>query len=142
MAEPQNIDMFGDAMTCDPADLVARGGAAARDTSKWPQRMVELFDIQYHYNIKTLGQDEEAAAKDAAERVVLIAGYLGGRMLYLPRGDELRRHLRNSTMFKLAGRLSHAQLATAYRLTERQVYDILEEQTRLFRDRFQGKLFE
>lgn len=43
-----------DALTCDPLDLIERGGDALSDISRWPQRLRELFDIEYRYSLRSM----------------------------------------------------------------------------------------
>lgn len=133
-----NLELF-DAMSCDPADLVDKGNVSAIDKAKWPERLRELFDINLAYN-RRLGMDDEQAAKDAAERVVLVAAYAGGRGIYLPNSDSLRRAVRDAQIHALQGR-DIEWLSRHFKLTPAQIYAIIAEQTRLVRDRIQGKLF-
>lgn len=129
-----------DPMQCDPLELVERGGAAAREMARWPQRLVELFELHRAFNLRR-GMDPDRAAVDAAERVVLIAEYLGGRPVYLPRGDAIRRAVRDATIYASQG-VPVEELARRHGMAVASVYEILEEQRRMFVDRMQGKLFE
>jgi Mor family transcriptional regulator len=135
--QPQLFDV----MTCDPADLLDKGGDALLEMRKWPQRLVELFQVMEAYN-RRQKMDPEAAARDAAERVVLIADYQGGRPQYLPKSDEIRRGVRDALIFRFSGRIKVEQLADQFGLTTAMIYQIIAEQTALFRARLQGRLFD
>jgi Mor family transcriptional regulator len=140
MTQPSQAGMF-DAMNCDPLELVERGSDVLREMHKWPQRLVEFVDLMRAYNIRA-GMDEDRASTDAVDRVALIAGYLGGRAIYLPNDDTLRRALRDAQIFALQGKRDVEELARAFDLTPAQVYAVLAEQRALYVNRVQGRLFD
>ena len=134
-------EMF-DPIAADAFDVAKFGAADMHEARhRWPQRLVELYDVALAYN-RRLGMDDDAAERDAVERTFLIADYIGGRLLYVPSGEKLRLAVRDLQIYRAHGRRSVADLARAHGLTEQQVYNIIGAQTRLVRDRLQGKLFE
>lgn len=128
------------ALTCDPLDLIERAGDVVTDRARWPQRMTELFDVLYAYNVR-LGMQADTAAPDAAERTFLIADYLGGSVVYLPRGDALRRAVRDAEAYRRHTGNNTEQLAREYGMTTTKFYELIaREKARRIR-RLQGRLF-
>lgn len=128
------------ALTCDPLDLIERAGDVVTDRARWPQRMTELFDVLYAYNLR-LGMQADTAAPDAAERTFLIADYLGGSVVYLPRGDALRRAVRDAEAYRRHTGNNTEQLAREYGMTTTKFYELIaREKARRVR-RLQGRLF-
>lgn len=128
------------ALTCDPLDLIERAGDVLTDRARWPQRMTELFDVLYAYNVR-LGMQADTAAPDAAERTFLIADYLGGSVVYLPRGDALRRAVRDAEAYRRHTGNNTEQLAREYGMTTTKFYELIaREKARRLR-RLQGRLF-
>ena len=83
-----------------------------------------------------------AGARELAERLVLeIANYLGGRPVYLPRGDALKRALRDRRIWRDSGKVPPDDLATREGLCLQQVYKIVGEMRALEKRRRQPGLF-
>jgi len=131
-------EMF-DALTCDP--VIERGGEVLADKARWPQRLIELYDVLFAYARKA-GFDDEAAARDASARAVLIADYLGGSVVYLPRGDALRKAVRDSEAYHRHDGPNTEQLAREYGISTTQFYGLLARERRRRTRVLQGKLFE
>lgn len=132
-------EMF-DALTCDPLDLIERGGEVLADKARWPQRLVELYDVLFAFARKT-GLDEETAARDASARAVLIADYLGGSVVYLPRGDALRKAVRDSEAYRRHDGRNTDTLAREYGMTTTKFYELLAREKRRRVRTLQGQLF-
>lgn len=125
----------------DPFDLVERCSADLPEKNRWPERLAELYDVMFAYNRKLKMGDEEAA-RDAEARTILVAEYQGGAALYLPRGDELRRAVRDRRIYRVANRRNIEAIAREAGLTPKAVYEILKrERARQIR-KLQGRLFE
>jgi len=131
-------DLF-DALTCDPLDLIERGGAALADRTRWPQRLTELFDIELAFSRRTMANGD--AAEDAAARTILIADYLGGSVIYLPRGGALRQAVRDALIYTRFTGANHDALAREFGLTTAAVYKILQRETARRKSKMQGRLF-
>ena len=135
-----NLELFN-ALTCDPMDLIEHAGDALTDRSRWPARLQELFDIEYRYSLRTLSDD--AAAQDAAARTFLIADYVGGSALYVPRGDALRLAVRNAEIYaRYRGTANHSALAREYGVTEPHLYEIVAAEKKRQIAKRQGRLFQ
>ncbi|MDC8012914.1 Mor transcription activator family protein [Tahibacter soli] len=133
-------EMF-DALTCDPLDLIERGGEVIADKSRWPQRLVDLYDVLFAYARKT-GADAETAARDASARAVLIADYLGGAVVYLPRGDAMRKAVRDSEAYRRHDGRNTNVLAREYGMTTTKFYELLARERKRRLRKMQGRLFQ
>ncbi|MDC8015180.1 Mor transcription activator family protein [Tahibacter soli] len=128
-------------MTCDPLDLIERGGEVLADKARWPQRLVELYDVLFAYARK-IGFDDEKAARDASERAVLIADYLGGSVIYLPRGDALRKAVRDSEAYRRHDGRNTDALAREYGMKTTKFYELLARERKRRLRTLQGELFK
>lgn len=138
MADEQLLDP----MTCDAMDLLLQFHADLPPKDRWPPMLRHLVQVLVAYNERALKMTPKQAADDAIERVVLIAHYLGGRYVYLPRGDVLRRAARDAVIYRLSERgLQAPELADMFRLGVNAVWDICARERRLEVGRLQGKLF-
>lgn len=130
-----------DALTCDPLELIERAGTVLDDKTRWPQRLVELFDVLFAYHTKRRGLNEDDAARDASAQAILIADYLGGAVVYLPRGDALRKAVRDSEAYRRHNGRNTEELAREYGMTTTKFYELIaREKARRVR-KMQGRLF-
>jgi Mor family transcriptional regulator len=93
--------------------------------AKVPSILVELTDVlESHFTHNSLSNDPHA---DAEAVIALLAEHFGGRALYLPRGDSLRRWQRDCRIAaeRHAG-VSIDDLAQRHRLSTRQIRFILD----------------
>jgi Mor family transcriptional regulator len=130
-----------DALTCDPLELIERGGDVLDDRTRWPMRLVEIYDIEFAYSLRQ-GLDRDAAARDAAARTILIADYIGGSSIYLPRGDELRRAVRDSEVYTRHRGSNHDALAREIGMTSTKLYELIAREKARRTRKLQGRLFE
>ena len=135
----EQCSMF-DALTCDPMELIEKGGSALHDVSRWPQRLQELFDIERRYSARSMPSDHAAA--DAGARTMLIADYLGGSAIYLPRGDALRKAVRDAMIYARFNRTSNMDaLAREFGVTTPHLYEIVAREKARDKANRQGILF-
>lgn len=124
----------------DPEAAAAQAEALADATERgrWPLRLVELADIAE----AALARHPGATTREQAERLVMeIANYLGGRPVYLPRGDALKRALRDRRIWRDSGKLSPDELSTREGVCLQQIYKIIGEMRALEKRRRQPGLF-
>jgi Mor family transcriptional regulator len=140
MSQASQGSMF-DALTCDPLDLIERGGDALNDRTRWPAKLAELYDIEYQCGLRR-GLPPDEAATDATARTIMIADYLGGSSVYLPRGDELRRAVRDSEVFRRHRGNNHEELAREIGMTSTKLYELIAREKRRRQRKMQGRLFE
>jgi Mor family transcriptional regulator len=124
----------------DPMDLLSHLGDRVPDRRLWPENLANLFEVMQAYNLRQR-LDPLAAALDARDRCIVLGEYCGGRQYYIPTGEPLRIALRDAIIFHESRRGNNRAMAKRFGLTERQIFHIVAEQTRLFIELRQGKLF-
>ena len=130
-----------DALTCDPLELIERAGTVLDDKTRWPQRLVEIYDVLFAYNSRRRYAGVDEAARDATAQAILLADYLGGAVVYLPRGDALRKAVRDSEAYRRHNGRNTEELAREYGMTTTKFYELIaREKARRLR-RMQGRLF-
>ena len=107
---------------------------------KWPEILVQLLDNAAR-TITQYGVDPEKAEQLAMEVVRGQAMLFGGMQIYLPKGDDLKRALRDREIYRQAGRIDVAILARQYNLSMKQIWEIQRTQRELHIQRIQTTLF-
>jgi len=131
-------DLWGTPTGLAAIELIERGTLDVPEDRWAPMlaAMVAVLESTY----RRLGVGDAQAAKLATAGVLAQAEYAGGRMLYLPRGDRLRKALRDAEIYHRARRGNIRQLAEEYGLTDIHVYRICREQKELHLSKVQGRL--
>ena len=136
--EHQN-DLLGDeSYSSDLLDHLPDDTPEAR--GKWPKDLVALCDI-YAQELASLGIEEQQARKISLRLLMAQANYGGGRVFYLPKGDAIRRAVRDHNIWTEFNGRNHQELARQHNLTVPRVYNILAEQKALHVSRNQPQLF-
>ena len=107
---------------------------------KWPEILVQLLDNAAR-TITQCGVDAEKAEQLALEVVREQAMLFGGMQIYLPKGDDLKRALRDREIYRQAGRIDIAILARQHNLSMKQIWEIQRTQRELHIQRIQPTLF-
>jgi len=106
----------------------------------WPKLLAELVDVLAdHLEVHQQMVSEEAMAQ-AQDIIVVIAHHLGGRSIYLPKDEKLRRAIRDAAIYRAFDGSNHLELARRVGLTTAQIYNIISVQRRLRQDRSQVSL--
>ncbi|WP_028489022.1 Mor transcription activator family protein [Thiothrix lacustris] len=108
--------------------------------SKWPETLVQMLD-GVHATLLRIGMDDERAAQVSLTIVHDHANNFGGCQYYLPKGDELKRALRDREIYRLAGKTDVAVLAQRYNLSMKQIWEIQRAQRTLHINKIQPSLF-
>jgi len=125
---PPSGDPIGNASRADlPERLEAREPGL-----RWPQALRDMTDVATAA-LRELGLAEPQAAAFAVMRA--LSRYQGGRMFYLPKGDELDRALRDRQIWEDYDYRNVPELAARYGLTEKRIYEIIKVQRALHRQR-------
>ncbi|MFC3716825.1 Mor transcription activator family protein [Luteimonas soli] len=134
MAEQR--DMLGGAT---PDDL-AQADLSELPAHKWAPTLAEIYDANVEA-FRNAGY-EEIAERLAGIGVGATAFQVGGRVVYIPRGDRLKQALRDNAMHAAWQRHGDIQrLARDFDVTEPTAYRVIAEQRRLHIKRTQRELF-
>lgn len=133
-------------MSDEPFELEAQTSAelaahAAKKTlaAHWPETLVQMMDVACAA-LGRAGLESERAEHLARLITLAQANYIGGRSLYLPRGEALQRALRDDAIYRAARRGNTRALAAQHGLTDRAIQKIIRTQTLLRRARMQPEL--
>ena len=124
------------------ADMVVDGMDAdiRNDARNWPSLLSELVDVLADYFSRRPGLTDAACREMVQDVVVVMAHHLGGRSIYLPRDDRLKRAIRDALIYKAFDGGNHLALSRQTGLTTTQIYNIISRQRRLKLDRVQREL--
>ncbi|MCC8686218.1 Mor transcription activator family protein [Xanthomonas campestris] len=129
-------DLWGTPTGLAALALIERGTVDVPE-DRWAPMLASLVAV-LESTYRRLGLGDAQAAKLATAGVLAQAEYAGGRMLYLPRGDRLRKALRDAEIYHRARRGNIRQLADEYGLTDIHIYRICREQKELHLSKVQG----
>lgn len=143
MDEPQENqdDLFGDGVD-ERNDLLAHlDDEVLHDQHLWPRDLVELAEV-IRAQLQREGVEDEAMYRQA-ERVLLAMAFLcGGRSYYLPKGERIKKALRDKRLYDEFDGRNVRSLASRYDLSEQKVYDVIRRQRWLHVNRVQPSLFD
>lgn len=122
-----NGDMFGEDENLHP-DQAMQALAGAIDPHKWKGTLSLLLAATTYTLTKALGED--VAEQLAPEIVMSQADKVGGGLMYFPKGDVMRRAMRDAQMATLYFDKGWDvdRLRRRYNLTQQTVYAILAHQ--------------
>jgi Mor family transcriptional regulator len=132
MSEPL---FSNDSNKLDPAKVLAHMTDPAVLT-RWEGTLKEMVEIAEAKLRSELG--DVANVPSLARHVVFaLCDTLGGSVVYLPRGDTLKRAMRDAAIFRdwRDGGKPPADLVRKYRLANQTIYDIIARQRALHRKR-------
>lgn len=110
------------------------------DPRSWPTLLAELVDVIFDYLNGLDILDSDKSLTLAQDLVIVISHHLGGRSIYLPRDDRLRRAVRDAVIYRSFDGSNHLDLARKTGLTTTQIYNIISRQRRLRYDKKQMSL--
>lgn len=130
-----NNELFNDPL---PGDILDRlDGDVPRE--KWTGTLANYVDaVESKY--KRGGMEAPTALRLAIEAVAAICELYGGQTHYLPKGDNLRRALRDKQIWHDFDGRNIDKLIQRYRLSNVQIYQIIKEQKALHQNRIQPDL--
>lgn len=108
--------------------------------AKWPQGLTDMLSILEAAFVRD-GAVVADARRLAFRAVRALAGFAGGRSLYVPKGEQLETALRDREIWERHNGANVSELAKVYHLTEVQIYSILARQRKMIRARLQPGLF-
>ncbi len=129
-------DLFNDSFSPEILDNINQA-MNGDDGKAWPSTIIDLFKLmQLEYQKQ--GIDDVGAV---LKTTLAIADCLGGVQQYLPKGERLRKYIRNMEIYYRFNGRNIRELSRQYRQTEQSIYRILAEQKRLHIKRKQPDLF-
>ncbi|MGL4224966.1 MAG: Mor transcription activator family protein [Vibrio sp.] len=129
-------DMFSDSFSPNILDNVNQA-MEGEESKVWPSIVVDLFKIvklEYQHH----GIDD---VKAPLTTTLALIDYLGGMQVYVPKGERLRKHIRNMEIYYRFNGRNIRELSRQYEQTEQNIYRIIAEQKRLHIKRKQPDLF-
>lgn len=106
----------------------------------WPSMLAELVDV-LRASFQRRGRNEGDAIAEAQYAALAIGEYLGGRQIYLPRGDRLKEWLRDRAIYLEYNGGNKEELARRHGLSDRRIEQIAAEQRAVYIRRIQPDLF-
>lgn len=98
--------------------------------AKWPKTLTELAEILENELIKQ-GEKHIPPATRAQKLAFALGVYLGGKSIYIPSGQILKKAIRDLEIYRAFDGQNIAELTRRYQLSEGHVYGIIREQRKL-----------
>ncbi|SCY71042.1 Mor transcription activator family protein [Desulfoluna spongiiphila] len=138
--DPEQLKRF-DPNAMDAKQVLNTLDPSVRDDPRlWPTLLAELVDVVDDHFRDWAKMEPEVALEWSQNVIVVIAHYLGGRNVYLPRDDKLKRAIRDAMIFRLFDGCNQRELSRKTGLTTAQIYNIIRKQRTLRKDRHQRTL--
>jgi len=135
--EPEQLDLF-DPDYMDVNQVLNALDPAVRDDPRvWPTLLAELVDRVADHFEGWAKMKPDGAMEWAQNVIVVIAHYLGGRNIYLPRDDRLKRAIRDAMIYRAFDGGNHLELSRKTGLTTPTIYNIISKERTLRQDRSQ-----
>jgi Mor family transcriptional regulator len=122
--------------------LISEHADVLRSEHAWPHTLAELVEVMSNRLRAAHGYDDEESNQVARDLVMLLGKHLGGRMTYLPKGDQLRRAIRDAQIYHEFNGVNHNELAARFQLSSVSIYSIVQKQKQLLIEKVQPSLFE
>jgi len=102
--------------------------------SRWEGSLREMVEVAEAKLVAEMGP-ASTAAELARHAVFAICSTMGGSLIYLPRGDALKRAMRDATIFRdwKDNDTPIPDLVRKYNLANQTIYDIISKQRALHR---------
>lgn len=131
-----NGELFdsGDIDKLDPAKVLAQMSDPVV-LSRWEGTLVEMSSLAENKLFQLLPDMTDTVPQIAREVVYAICQTMGGAVVYIPRGDKLRRALRDAEIFHewRDKNTRPDKLARQFNMSSQAVYDIIARQRELHR---------
>jgi Mor family transcriptional regulator len=105
---------------------------------RWPSTLQSLCDVM---RVTLKQHNIDNADRVSEDLATSLSAYLGGRDVYIPNGESLKKALRDIKIWREFKGNNLEQLSRDYGLTERRVSEIVAEQRAAFVARKQRRLF-
>ncbi|WP_397458189.1 Mor transcription activator family protein [Pseudomonas asplenii] len=117
----------------DPAKVLAHMADPAV-VHKWEGTLKEMVDVA-EAGLRPLVKNPDVVPEMARAVVFAICDTMGGAVVYLPRGDALKKAMRDASIFSdwRDRNIQPPELVRKYRLASPTIYDIIQRQRALHR---------
>ncbi|MGR3972796.1 Mor transcription activator family protein [Shewanella sp. 1180_01] len=105
---------------------------------RWPSTLQSLCDVM---RVTLKQHNIDNADRVSEDLATSLSAYFGGRDMYIPNGESLKKALRDIKIWREFKGNNLEQLSRDYGLTERRVSEIVAEQRAAFVARKQRRLF-
>ncbi len=109
----------------------------SEDSKAWPSIVVDVFKI-LEQQYQQQGIDD---IKTTLNTTLAVIDYLGGMQVYVPKGNRLRKYIRDMEIYHRFNGNNIAELAKEYGHSEQSIYRIIAQQKSLYIKRKQPELF-
>lgn len=93
----------------------------------WPEALTEFLEVIEAHLVRA-GRKAEEAQEIACGVTIALSEYFGGRQMYIPRGDTLKRFLRDAEIYKLSGTMRAHDIAKQFGVSFVTVYKVIRQQ--------------
>lgn len=108
-------------------------------SDKWPPLLAELVTVTEAALLKS-GVPANNAADLAITAVLAVGDFVGGKLVYIPRGDRLRTALKHARAWRMWKGNNIGEIARFLDVSEVRAYAVISEQRTLHRQKIQGTL--
>jgi Mor family transcriptional regulator len=138
--DQKQIDLFNTAAKTTDKILGHADPGILGDTRSWPRTLADLVDVIADHLETSERMDPDVAMEKAQDIILVLSHYLGGQAVYLPKGDKIKRAVRDAAIYRAFNGSNHLELAKRSGLTPARIYAILDEQRKLRESRQQMNL--
>ncbi|UJS26053.1 Mor transcription activator family protein [Thiothrix winogradskyi] len=106
------------------------------NNTAWPETLLAISD-HFAAFFQRYGMPSAKSQEMAEAAAIELSEVFGGIQVYLPRGDAIRRELRDISIARRLGAESCQSLAMEYKLSQKQIWEITRKQREKHRRHFQ-----
>lgn len=110
------------------------------NSDKWPPLLAELVGVLEAALVRE-GVPQKPALEQALASALAVGEYLGGKLVYIPRGDRLRTALKHAKAWRTWRGDNIEEIMDLLGVCQVRAYKVLAEQRELHRGKSQGQLF-
>jgi Mor family transcriptional regulator len=138
-ASPAQPDLIGGEVAPDPMGLIG-GDLSDVSEAKWAPTLASMVQVLEAHH-RRQGRPDTEAFDLACQAVLVLAEYFGARVWYLPRGDRLRKALRDARIhWQWQRKVPIEEIGAEHRISVIHVYRIIDQQRRLHLGKIQPGL--
>lgn len=108
-----------------------------QNTHKWPLVLAELVGV---FDAALQASNDPNHEINAERMALALAKYMGGRQVYIPKASDMEAALRSENIYREFNGTNITQLSQKYSLCEPRIYQIIQAQRALAKQRNQLKL--